>query len=124
MKPSDQARWQGSVDSWLAQGSVFDLVVNPLINSILIDTGQLAGGWYDIRILASGTVAYISLIAQHRNAANNDSLHVFFVGSGLAIPSHQNIINWKVENNERIRLFFATALTGTFTGSLHWVKRV
>lgn len=123
MKPSDISRWQGSVDSWLAQGSVFQVVVNPLINAILVDTSQLTAGWYDMRVIATGTAAYPSLVIQHRNAANSASVHAFLIASGSPVAAYQNIINWKVEDNERVRLLFTTGLTGTFGGGVHWVKR-
>ncbi len=123
MKPSDQARWQGTVDSWLAQGSV-DATVNGVEDgTVIVDTGQLTVGWYDFRIFLTAENNCYRGYIEHRNAVNGANINRFVVsfakGSGPVFP----VLNWRIADNERIRVITLGVSADRYYGGIYWVKR-
>lgn len=125
MKPPDQARWQGSVNSWLAQGwATAGLLATPNANTIWCDTGQLVAGWYDFTILLSAALDYTPLVAlQHRNAANNANIGVHFFANIAFVNYIFNINNYRMATNERIRVLNTVDFNNACYGSIIYTKR-
>lgn len=124
MKPSDQARWQGSVDSWLAQGQVQVVSVSPVAGTLMADTGALVSGWYDFTIILAATGDHYYADIQHRNAANSSSIHWWRAiwGSYKNYPIPIN--NWYMAANERLRILVGSDSDDNLITNIHWVKRV
>lgn len=124
MKPSNQANWQGSVDSWLAQDAVSNgVVVNPGVFDQLADTGQLAAGWYDLIFNISGTPTHFYFIIHHRNAANDNALYFWYTPVFTGLPSILHVNNWRFANNERVLIVPGIITAGSYIGSVTWVRR-
>lgn len=123
MKPSDQARWQGTVDSWLAQGSICGYLENPNTNTVIADSGQLTAGWYDFNIILAGNGDHFYCNIEHRNAANDTILHRW--GGVWKANIHNSIIinNWKMETNERLRAVVKYDSADKLFATIHWVRR-
>lgn len=125
MKPSDQARWQGIVSSWIGQGGISLGVKNNPVNGLLLfDSGVLGGGWYDFTINLSGDANHWYMQIQFRNAANDTTLYYLHTSvlAYNAFTFHVN--NWYINTNERVRLIVINNATGNFIGDILWSKRV
>lgn len=112
MKPSDQARWQGSVDSLLTQGwGSAGRLINPVNGTVLADTGALVAGYYDFIIFfACNTTIGMYLELQHRNSGNTVTLK-FQNFAILANNSYEFYLNnYKVSPWERVRVMTTSTL--------------
>ena len=110
-------------NSWVLQNSILTYETNPLNAAIYSDSGQLTEGWYDFNLSFSCTVDHSCMRLQHRNAANDDSLHVWhFMLLGYA-PHEIKISNWYIAANERMRMQQVADITGMVVGNLWWAKR-
>lgn len=123
MKPSDQAQWQVSVDSWLAQGCVYGTVTDPVTGSTIADSGQLVAGYYNLKFLITSDTADTPVVILHRNAANNGNLYTGYLRSIIGIAPVISIPNWKVAENERIRIDKWGAALGFYSVTIWWTKR-
>jgi len=123
MHPSDQARWQVSVNSWLDQDTVTAYNVTPAINEIGVDTGELPAGFYDFRVILGSTTVYSYFAIEHRNAANDANLHSVYVVGNAYKDSITPLLNWKVAGSERLRIRFNAASGGGFTLSIIYTRR-
>lgn len=124
MKPSDQVQWQGSVDSWLAQGcNSAGILVNPVNLAIMADTGVLPAGWYDFLIVMAGSATHFYEIVQHRNVANSASICNWYMPIFGGIPAILNINNRFVVAGERLRIVNINAAVGTYGITISWVRR-
>jgi len=124
MRPSDISRWQGSVDSWLAQNCVSGKILAPAGGTVVCDTGMLGAGWYDFAVLTTLTIAHVYGQIEHRNTPNDDNVYVWYVLWGGYKPVMLPIKSWYVSANERLRLVIYNASAGTVTANIHWTKRV
>lgn len=124
MKPTDQAQWQGVVESWLAQGSnTGGVIVNPGLWTIMADTGQLVQGWYDFTLVMAGTPTHFYYLIQHRDAANAVTLHTWYIPVLAALPSMLPVNNWYMVTNERMRILMGVAAVGSYSATVWWIKR-
>jgi hypothetical protein len=106
MNPSDQARQVGIVNSWLAQHEQSGAVATPTAGQVILDSGQLPAGYYDVTFFigVSATTAWNDLTLEHRDATNAVSIS----SQGILSPAMTTILltylNIKVATNERFRL--------------------
>ena len=124
MLPTDIARWQGSVDSWLAQGSVAGLETNAPTNTVIADSGQLAAGWYDFTVILAGDGDHYYANIEHRNSPNTAVLHRWV---GVWKANIHNIIvinNWKMVIEERLRVVVKFVSNDKLLATIHWVRRI
>jgi len=111
------------------QSEIFSVeATNPAANSVVVDTGQLAAGDYDV-VLAWGqtqtTVQVTSPQMQLRDAADAVTLLQWFLPSNIIANVNTNItfaIN--ILLNQRIRLFTGAALIGNIGGTIMAKRRV
>ncbi len=85
---------------------------NPTTSDILADTGALAAGMYEARVLVGASAAAIFAV-QRRNAANDANVGdvvVIYCGAGVSV---QHPLRMQIEPNERIRVTMEANLTGT-----------
>jgi len=114
MNPADEARWVGTIDSWLAQTMTFVGVSAPANGAVLADTGQLAGGQYDVFVSFATSVAlgWDNLYIQWRNAANNGITWTAMLMTPGADFKSFVLRNIKVATNERFRFYVGSTFTG------------
>lgn len=125
MKPSDIARWQTTINSWLDQDVVgTGLQNNPPNNLILADTTGLAAGWYDFIAIINGSANHWYFGLQHRDVTNTASIHTWRFALIADIPVIFHLNNWQLAANERLRTVIKNAGTGDFECSLTYIKRV
>ncbi len=110
-------------DTWVAQGSDTDSIVNPGDNDIIFDTGQLAVGYYDVFTYLTCTVNHYRFIWEHRNAANNADIDALQFLSGAYSRVSFPLQNIKVVGNERFRVRVDGAITGNVVGGIYWTQR-
>lgn len=99
---------------------------NPGINTIVLDTGPLPAGDYDVyaHISASGRATTIgsAVVIEHRDAANAVNLAILLNAPwGLVEAySHSTLapIRYTLALNERLRVVAQQAFTGQVAGSL------
>lgn len=123
MNPSDISRWQGSVDSWLAQGCTQGRLANPGDNYNLADTAGLVAGYYDFTIILASTGNHYFAEIQHRNAINDTTLNLWYGVWGVYAVSSIFINNWKIVANERLRVLVNSASDDTLTATIYWSIR-
>lgn len=123
MKPPDEARWQGVVNSWLAQGCVTDITAAPGNNVVLVDTGQLTRGWHDFTIITNSSAAHNHAEIQHRNSVNDANLHSWVFGRIAYGLDTILITNWYIDSNERLRIVNVGASAALMYSNIHWTKR-
>jgi len=103
-------------------------VTNPAGNVVIIDTGQLPAGDYDViaTISAAATAGVTSRNSlEHRNAANAATLSEFFsfvTPTGTMINTFS--IALRLALNERLRWFNGNAFTGKVGGVIAAKRRV
>lgn len=124
MYPSDVSRWQGSVNSWLAQGCVSAFKVNAPDNWIIVDTDMLARGWYDFTILLSGDEQQRYAYIEHRNTPNDGNVNVWITCWQSYNSQPVLIKSWFMEANERLRVRNANPSDSTTIANIHWIRRV
>lgn len=125
MNPSDQARQVGVVDSWLGHYRPYGAIANPVGAQIICDTGQMAGGYYDIMYQMSATVAIGAglLFFSWRNAANSAYIFQDYFHSAVANSKRGFLKGVKVAQGERFRVEAGGAVTGSLTGGIIAVRR-
>ena len=123
MKPSDQAQWQGVVESWLAQGVVDNIATNPVAGALLSDCGQLAEGWYDFVIFLFADGDHYRGNVEHRNAANNATLYRWFVGWKAYDTISIEIPNWYIDTNERMRVTLTGDSDDVLGVTIQWTRK-
>jgi len=112
-----------------APAEIFDAqVTNPGANAIIIDTGALPAGDYDVQAFmsysysVSGTDGFLKF--EHRNAANSASLSTW----RLPNPTRDNDMSMSfaltLALNERLRVLNETAATGKGAGTIMAKRRV
>lgn len=112
-----------------APAEIFDgNALDPAANNVLVDTGQLPAGDYDLNLMwnfnitaSTGTGAFA---LQHRNAANAVTLSTWSLadnGAGDRIVSFS--IALLLAENERLRLLNDNALTGRVMGTIAIKRR-
>lgn len=109
----------GLLDSGLASFQV----ASPALNTVVLDTGPLAGGTYRFFLMIFSTVSYNpnNWAVQHRDAANAANLHEFFP-SQPATSTAQIQFTLEVAANERVRMLNPAAFASTISGVLSWEK--
>jgi len=95
---------------------IFDGSVNaPVVNTVIVDSGQLPAGQYDVfgnmTLAGLPPVGNATLQLQHRNAANTVTLAVLLVAgtsAGTAVTSgfvaHLPLIGYTIATDERLRV--------------------
>jgi len=104
----------------MVDGSVFD----PVAGTVIVDTGPLPAGTYDIFGSIRGTgvslVTGATIELEHRNAANAATLAVLLNGTlttGTGFPTAAlPLIGYVLALNERLRIITDTSLAGQFAG--------
>lgn len=123
MKPSDQARWQGTVDSWLAQGNNDGILSTPADASVIADSGQLIAGWYDFKVLLTANCDHYRGLVTHRNAANSATLHTWHFMWSAYTNDMIIIDNWRMLVDERMRVVVAAVPSGVIGATVYWVRK-
>jgi len=125
MNPSDQARQVGVVDSWLAQSLFFTTGNDPGDGAVLLDTGPLTAGYYDLRagLAVSAALGVYNIVLLWRNAANNDTLWAEVIITSGADYRTIELKNFKLNQNERFRWFVLNAWIGWFSASIIIIRR-
>lgn len=91
---------------------------DPLAAAVLVDSGALVAGNYDVRVMASADAAAVLQI-EHRNAANSGSAAetpaIFDIGASNPVE-----LVWRVaaNKNERVRVAMQANLTGHISASI------
>lgn len=86
---------------------------NPTTATVLADTGAVAGGLYDVKIIVGSSVAatFEVQVRDSANAANVGSTHIVYVAAG---QSAQFVLsNVGLNPNERVRVLPQANITGT-----------
>jgi len=99
--------------AWITGG----ILTNPAIDTILADSGALAGGQTSVKIIFGGSVAAIATI-EHRNAANtvNVNSQVIAIVANQAVEFELPGVTFAA--SERIRLRLNAAVTGSLQASI------
>jgi len=127
MNPSDQARQVGVVDSWLGEYKAQSAVADPQTATVYGDTGEMAGGWYDV--LTTISLVDISgvgqIMIQWRNAANNATLFdlSIFPQTGNAYVFSLPWSGIKISSSERVRVYVNTGFSGFLGVAILAVRR-
>lgn len=96
------------------------VVTSPAAGQVISDTGQLANalGTVIIQVVVDASVAAF-LAIEHRNAANNTTLHTQYVSVVASTPFVVNQFTMIFQDNERIRVINRSALVlGTVSASI------
>lgn len=105
-------------------------VITPALNSVIVDTGPLPAGVYDI--FASGSATGNMSIngeyaLQHRNAANAATLATLLSMSLFGTTQFINMtlapMGYTLALNERLRWFMEAANTGSNSGTIAVLRR-
>ena len=102
--------------------AVGNVQTNPVATTVLTDTGQLPAGEYLFGLILYTTVAAVIDI-QHRNAGNSaniDFIRINIATAGTEYPLFPSKIT--IAQNERIRIYLPTGITGDIQGSVFYVK--
>uniref|UniRef100_A0A6H1ZMF2 Uncharacterized protein n=1 Tax=viral metagenome TaxID=1070528 RepID=A0A6H1ZMF2_9ZZZZ len=125
MNPSDLTRWVGAAPTWLLQVMVNGVQTNPANNTLLVDTGVLGAGIYDVflEVVSTSTWTLGNAQFEFRNAANgaNNQRTVLVLLSCQMVSLRWSGI--KVQTNERFRVYVYTGFSGIFYGSIWAVRR-
>ncbi|MEM4313088.1 MAG: hypothetical protein QXH95_03430 [Thermoplasmata archaeon] len=104
-------------------GNLIDgnLFVNPLADTIIVDTNGLQLGYYYFGFVVTSSVACIIDI-EHRDESNSQNKHRIRIrmNAGTEYPIFWNPI--QILNNERIRLKLIGGITGEIQGSIFYIK--
>lgn len=103
-------------------------VINPAVNAIFADTGQLPAGDYDIQawMSVSQTVGLDNSIQlQHRNAANTATLTSWFMFASVATTNnfHANF-GLRLAEDERFRVLSSVVQTSRIGATIAIKRRV
>ena len=117
---------------WTSAEIFNDFVVTPALNSVLVDTGQLAEGEYDVisRISIAGQgPANGEIQLQIRDAANAVTLAVPLTmpttALNVVVSVSLPLVGIKIATNERLRIQVVTsAVTGVITCVIMAKRRV
>lgn len=107
---------------WEAQGSDSASLNNPGDGTIVLDTGALAVGYYDVFVTISVDTTHRWFAFQVRNAANNATLHTIYIHVAASTPAPFTIKNIKLVANERFRVLQGNAITGKLEAGLWWTR--
>ena len=125
MFPHDLARWQVSLDSLLNQTISWSNLTNPGATGIIVDTGALPAGFYDVSFEVSVNVALAvtSIVFEYRDAANSASLwNLIYFTAGARSDIYQ-LHNIKVALNQRFRVYLYATFTGLASVGLIVTRR-
>lgn len=107
---------------WEAQGSVNASLSNPGDGTIVLDTGALAVGYYDLFVIMTVDTTHRWFALQVRNAANTATLHTIYNHVAASTPAHYTLKNIKLAANERFRLLQGNAISGKLEASFWWTR--
>lgn len=100
---------------------------NPAASTIIVDTGQLLAGDFDVQLHANvgiTTGGPRGLLIEHRNAANDAALHRWFCFAANGSTAVVNVVcALRFAANERIRVITDAALTAAKVGATIMVAR-
>ena len=99
--------------AWATAG----ILTNPAIDTILADSGALAGGQSEATIIVGGSVAAIYTI-EHRNAANTANVNSQVVASVLNEAKQYWLPGISFAASERIRVRLNAAVVGSLQASV------
>ena len=105
-------------------GEIFDSrVSNVVAGEVITDTGQLAAGTYDVQAWLNGSTSAAlidgRMLLQHRNAANTASISQWGLPFlATASQTQDYAFSTILAENERFRVEFPTAMTGSFYSTL------
>lgn len=111
-----------------AQSEVFDgTAINPLAAAVIVDTGQLPAGDYDVQLHLSAALVTggpRGLITEHRNAANDTTLTRWFCfAANTSSNALQAVFAFVLAENERFRVITSAGLTGAEVGATIMIAR-
>jgi len=112
---------------WLPGEIVDGIANNPAASAILVDTGALAQGIFDIQVSMSGAITVgggRALILEHRNAANAATLNnwsMLLANTGVSMFSEQFAMT--IALNERLRVIVEAGMTGEVTATIMFKAR-
>lgn len=100
---------------------------NPAANAVIVDTGQLAAGDFDVKafMTAVGATMTRELIElQHRNAANSATINAWQMGMVGGATVHMEVdFSLTIATNERLRVLIGQTLTGICGGTIMFKLR-
>lgn len=112
------------VETHLDQGSDSSTHSDPVANALLETTGQLVAGVYDFTFSYAIDVPHFYIKISHRNAADNDDLHRWFVCLTAFTFIQFYVNNWEIATNERMSVYMGGQnMTGAVAVTISWVKR-
>lgn len=95
---------------------------NPAANQVIVDTGQLPAGNYDILLLMSARFSLLGgeTIWEHRDAANAVTLSAWAIETGTDFALSQSLtFSMSIVEDERLRMISGQAGTGRISGTVH-----
>jgi len=125
MIPHNLAKYQPCVDSMINQVVVFANVGDPGASTVLVDTGALAAGFYDIIFSMNTYIALASttIVFEWRDATNASSIWNLIYNSPATKCDVFNLRNLKVQASQRFRWYCYGALTGVFGAGIIATRR-
>lgn len=100
---------------------------NPVAGAVIVDTGQLPAGDYDVQLhghLAVTAGGPQRVLFAHRNAANTADLAIFSIPmANTAANSWSWSFGYRLATNERLRLSAAVNTTGRVAGEIFARRR-
>lgn len=99
-------------------------LTNPVLGTILADTGPLPAGIYDIRYFGTvdGSTGPAFWALQHRNAANTTDIFAQYYGvtANTGLVQHLGLL--KVKDNESVRIIVRVNMTTSTQHCLYCVR--
>jgi len=104
----------------------------PAANTVIVDTGALAAGTFDIQlhmaVFANVVTGGLPIVCEHRNAANDTTLATFIsfdlTTTRLSATQFVPAFGYVIAANERIRMKIGSqTLSGEFSGTIFTALR-
>lgn len=125
MNPTDQARQIGVVQAYVTQTKVYGSAANPGDATVLVTTGQLAAGYYDIffGFTANCALGAGNLDLRWRNATDTATALALPVFAATQFAYFGQFLGVYVVQNERLQWYVNTGFTGVVGGFILAVRR-
>jgi len=107
----------------LAEGWLYDQANNPAANQVIVDTGQMVAGYYDVEVyMYSTSTANHTVGVEHRNAANAANLYSHSASVRDTVPAFPFCLKkHSIGGNERIRVInYSGGVTGWVLATIIW----
>lgn len=108
--------------SWNDGGTGGTIVINPLIDAVIADSGNVIGDgeFFFYVVLWASVAARFRL--EHRNAGNSANVETAIVPIAAGSSAQQIVVPLKLAASERLRVAMLAAVTGDVTASIMQVK--